>query len=217
MEVPFQYCPPKVTLNHPWVKHGLTRCFLDTVSTSVITGFFIVFGSIESIVYRKYHSPIQPRSLRISRLFVVQIFTALTLTLLPIVEFFVQLYLVYDRALYGYLLLCTLGNAIVWPLSLHLVFLERNTLLPSTPARGHGLILLIFWTLTFVAQNLTFLNVKNEDWWFDLETTADIVEFSLFIVRFASTCTAFLLGLYAPGLHSSESLYREGLGSGVSN
>jgi hypothetical protein len=58
--------------------------------------------------------------------------------------------------------------------------------------------------------------MKNEDWWFDLETTADVVEFSLFIVRFVSTCVAFLLGLKAPGLYTSERLYREGLGSGVS-
>jgi hypothetical protein len=141
---------------------------------------------------------------------------AIALTILPIVECLVQLYLVHNGVLYGYLLLYTLGNAVVWPLSLHLVYLERNALLPSIPARGHGLILLIFWTLAFVSQNLAFLNMKNEDWWFDLETTADIVEFSLFIVRFASTCIAFLLGLKAPGLYTSERLYREGLGSGVS-
>lgn len=215
MEVPVQYCPPNVTLYHPWVNHGLTRCFLDTVSTSVITGFLILFGTIESIIYRKYGTPIQPRSWRRSKLFIVQIMAAMILTLLPIVECFVQIYLVHDGVLYGYLILYTLGNAIVWPLSLHLVYLERNALLPSIPARGHGLILLIFWTLTFVAQNLAFLNMKNEDWWFDLETTSDIVEFSLFIVRFMSTCAAFLLGLKAPGLYTSERLYREGLGSGV--
>lgn len=217
MEFPVQYCPPNVTLNHPWVNHGLTRCFLDTVSTSIISGFLILFGSIESIVYRKYGTSIQPRSWRRSKLFIIQIMASLILTLLPIVECVVQIYLVHGGVLYGYLLLYTLGNVIVWPLSLHLVYLERNALLPSIPARGHGLILLIFWTLTFVAQNLAFLNMKNEDWWFDLETTADVVEFSLFIIRFVGTCAAFLLGLKAPGLYTTERLYREGLGSGVSS
>lgn len=118
---------------------------------------------------------------------------AVILTILPVVECVVQLYLVHNGVLYGYLLLYTIGNVIVWPLSLHLIYLERNALLPSIPARGHGLILLIFWTLTFVAQNLAFLNMKNEDWWFDLETTSDVVEFSLFVVRFVCTCIAFLL------------------------
>ncbi len=213
--VPMEYCPPNVTLNHPWVNHGLTRCFLDTVSTSVITGFLIVFGTIESLVYRKYGSPIQPRPWQKSHLYIVQIVVALILTLLPILECSVQLYLVHDGVVYGYLILYTLGNMIVWPLSIHLLYLERNALLPSIPARGHGLILLIFWTTTFVAQNLAFLNIRNEDWWFDLETRADIAEFILFVIRFLATCISFLLGLKAPGLYTTERLYRDGLGSGV--
>jgi len=212
----FLYCPPNITLNNPWINHGLTRCFLDTVSTSIITGFLVIFGSIESIVYRKYGSAIQPRPWQRSKLFITQIITALILTLLPFVECAVQLYLVHNRVLYGYMILYTIGNFIVWPLSLHLIYLERNALLPSIPSRGHGLILLIFWTLAFMAQNLAFLNMKNEDWWYDMKTTADRVEFSLFLVRFVTTCSAFLLGLKAPGLYTTERLYREGLLSGVS-
>ena len=215
MNISIEYCPPNVTLNHPWVNHGLTRCFLDTVSTSIIAGFFIVFGSVESLVYKKYSTSIQPRPWQRSKLFVVQVIATLILTVLPVVECFVQLYLVHNGILYGYLILYTVGNVIVWPLSLHLIHLERTALLPSIPSRGHGLILLIFWTLAFVTQNLAFLNLRNEEWWFDLETTADLVEFSLFVVRFACTCAAFLLGLKAPGLYTTERLYRDGLGSGV--
>jgi len=205
------YCPPNITLSNIWINHGLTRCFLDTISTSIITGFLVIFGSIESIVYRKYGSPIQPRPWQRSKLFIIQVIATLILTLLPFVECAVQLYMVHNKVLYGYLILYTIGNFIVWPLSLHLIYLERNALLPSIPARGHGMILLIFWTLAFVAQNLAFLNMKNEDWWFDLITTADCIEFSLFIVRFVMTCVAFLLGLKAPGLYTTERLYREGL------
>lgn len=215
MNITIEYCPPNITLSHPWVNHGLTRCFLDTVSTSIITGFFIIFGSIESLIYKKYGTPIQPRPWQRSKLLVVQVMVALILTVLPLIECFVQLYLVHNGILYGYLILYTVGNFIVWPLSLHLIRLERNALLPSIPSRGHGLILLIFWTLSFVSQNLEFLNMKNEDWWFDLATTADVVEFSLFVVRFICTGAAFLLGLKAPGLYTTERLYREGLGSGV--
>lgn len=210
-----QYCPPNITLDKPWFNHGLTRCFLDTVSTSIITGFLVLFGSIESLVYKKYSTPIQPRPWQRSKLFIIQILAALILTVLPIIECLVQLFLVHNGSLYGYLILYTTGNVIVWPLSLHLLYLERNALLPSIPARGHGLILLIFWTLTLIAQNLAFLNVKNEDWWFDLQTPADCIEFSLFLIRYVTTCVSFLLGLKAPGLYTTERLYREGLVSGV--
>ena len=61
MNLTLEYCPPNVTLDVFWVNHGLTRCFLDTVSTSIITGFLVLFGTIESLIYRKYGSPIQPR------------------------------------------------------------------------------------------------------------------------------------------------------------
>lgn len=56
----------------------------------------------------------------------------------------------------------------VFPLSAKLVLMERNSLLPSMPARGHGLVLLVFWILIFVAVNLTFIIIKKEYWWLKL-------------------------------------------------
>jgi len=38
------------------------------------------------------------------------------------------------------------------------------------PTRGHGLILLLFWTLTFINESLAFINLRHEDWWFHLKT-----------------------------------------------
>lgn len=56
----------------------------------------------------------------------------------------------------------------VFPLSAKLVLMERNSLLPSMPARGHGLVLLIFWILIFTADNLTFITIKKQYWWLQL-------------------------------------------------
>lgn len=75
-----------------------------------------------------------------------------------------------DRTLYGYMIVYHVCNLVCWPLSLRIIFLERNYLLPTVPTRGHGVVLLIFWTLVFVSENLAFLNLRNEDWWFDLTT-----------------------------------------------
>lgn len=56
----------------------------------------------------------------------------------------------------------------VFPLSAKLILMERNSLLPSMPARGHGLVLIIFWILVFIAENLAFIRVIKEDWWLRL-------------------------------------------------
>lgn len=56
----------------------------------------------------------------------------------------------------------------VFPLSAKLILMERNSLLPSMLARGHGLVLLIFWILVFTAQNIAFITIKNKDWWLQL-------------------------------------------------
>jgi len=108
--------------------------------------------------------------------------------------------------MYGYLILYTLGNMIVWPISIHLLILEKSSLLPSTVSirRGHGLILLLFWTFSFIILNLEFINIHSEDSWFQLKTTAQVVEFCLFVVRYIATCLAFLLGLKAPGLYYAD-------------
>lgn len=200
-----EYCPPNITLNQPWIDRGLSRCFLDTVSTSFIAGFLIIFGTIQSLVYRKYSTAVQPRFWRSSHLYIVQILVPLILTILSIVECLVQFYLVHNGVMYGYLILYTVGNMMVWPLSIHLLFLEKSSLLPSTVSRrGHGLILLVFWTSSFIIQNLEFINLHSEDSWFQLQNTTQVVEFVLFVVRYITTCLALLLGLKAPGLNSTE-------------
>jgi len=53
----------------------------------------------------------------------------------------------------------------VFPLSAKLILMERKSLLPSMPARGHGLVLLVFWILVFIAENVAFITIKRDDWW----------------------------------------------------
>lgn len=77
---------------------------------------------------------------------------------------------------------------------------ERYYLLPSVPTRGHGLVLLLFWTLAFIGENLTFVNMKQDDWWFKFTSLKDRVEMSLFVMRYISYLLIFVLGLKAPGI-----------------
>lgn len=84
--------------------------------------------------------------------------------------------------------------------SIVLVGKERYYLLPSVPTRGHGLILLIFWTLIFVNENLSIINLKKEDWWYHINTIKDRIEMGLFVARYTSCLLIFVLGLKAPGI-----------------
>lgn len=84
--------------------------------------------------------------------------------------------------------------------SIYLIIKERYYLLPSVPTRGHGLVLLVFWTLVFISENLTFVNLKKDDWWFHFTTIKDKIEMSLFVTRYISCLFIFVLGLKAPGI-----------------
>uniref|UniRef100_A0A336KJI7 ATP-binding cassette sub-family B member 6 n=1 Tax=Culicoides sonorensis TaxID=179676 RepID=A0A336KJI7_CULSO len=81
-----------------------------------------------------------------------------------------------------------------------LIVKERYYLLPSVPTRGHGLVLLVFWTLAFATQNLVFINFKHANWWFNLSTNKDKIEMGLFIGRYITTFLIFVIGLKAPGI-----------------
>lgn len=86
-----------------------------------------------------------------------------------------------------------------------LVLKERYYLLPSVPARGHGLVLLTFWSLVFINENLSVMNLKKEDWWSHVSATLrDKVEMFLFVTRYASSLLLFVLGLKAPGIQPNR-------------
>lgn len=88
--------------------------------------------------------------------------------------------------------------------ALCLIRKERHYQLPSTPTRGHGVILLLFFTLNFITQNVTFFNLNASDWFFQMKTKSDNIEMSLFITRYICTMLCFVLGFKAPGIQAIE-------------
>lgn len=86
-----------------------------------------------------------------------------------------------------------------------LVVKERHYQLPSVPTRGHGIVLLLFFTLTFISQNIALVNINSKDWWFEMKDRKDRVEMSLFVTRYICTLFTFVLGLKAPGITSIAS------------
>ncbi|XP_076031730.1 ATP-binding cassette sub-family B member 6-like isoform X1 [Oratosquilla oratoria] len=194
------YCPPNVTFSEIWVNHGISHCFLDTVTTAVYAGFLLLAGMAQWLMYHRYATVTDQYLRPKSMFFGLQVFLTIMMMVIAVVRLILQGTVLDKHVLYGYMIVVCVCNIVCWPLSLRLVFLERNYLLPSVPARGHGIVLLVFWTLVFVSENLAFLNLQNESWWFDLSTLTDKLEFILFVLRYVGGCLLFVIGIKAPGI-----------------
>ncbi|XP_032669013.1 ATP-binding cassette sub-family B member 6, mitochondrial [Odontomachus brunneus] len=198
--IEMRYCPPNITFNEIWVEHGMSKCFMDTISATVISLYLIIFGSIQLWMYRKYGTEIDASTLPKSKLYNLQKFILYFVPFLSVLRIILQATILDDGMVYGYMILTTALTVVVYPYSVYILRVERHKLLPSVPPHGHGLVLLGFWTLTFVAENLVFVNIGKLEWWFHLNSLTDQIEMALFVLRYVSNLLIFALGLRAPGI-----------------
>ena len=89
---------------------------------------------------------------------------------------------------------------VTWPMALGVLILERCYQLPTPPSHGHGIVPLMTWTGAFIAENLAFLSMDTEEWWFHLNTTENRVAFGFWLARYVFTVVVFILGIKAPGI-----------------
>ncbi|KAH8358778.1 hypothetical protein KR093_002463, partial [Drosophila rubida] len=194
------YCPPNVTLSEIWTKHGISHCFMDTVGPAICGGFLLLFGSIQLLMYRKYATPMDPTQISKSRLYAFQLFLLLFVPVLAVLRFFLNARIYADSAVYGYMIFYTCVVCFSYPFSICLIVKERHYQLPSLPTRGHGLILLLFWTLSLINEALAIVNLGHEDWWFHLKNNKDEIEMGMFVTRSLCALLIFVIGLKAPGI-----------------
>lgn len=96
------YCPPNITLSEIWTQNGISQCFMDTVSTSVIAGFLLISGLIQLFIYKRYATHSEdfiPKS----KLYNFQIFLLSFVPLLAFTRFVLQAAFYDDTVLYGYM------------------------------------------------------------------------------------------------------------------
>lgn len=104
------YCPPNVTLSEVWTKNGISHCFFDTVSTSAIAGFLLIFGSLQLFMYRRYATLIDEHQIRKSKLYNLQIFLSLLVPALAIIRFLFQIFFYNSGKVYGFMVSKWHGN-----------------------------------------------------------------------------------------------------------
>lgn len=198
------YCPPNVTILDVWTNHGTSQCFMDTVVGAVLGGFMLLAGTAQCCVYKKYATPIAQGNLTKTRLYGLQVALLVLMPVLEVTRFVLQAVLLNDKTIYGYMIGSLCLTTFAYLSSLYLLTLERHQLLPSVPTQGHGLILLVFWALAFIGENLAFLNLGHKGWWFHLNTLNDEIEMGMFVMRYVACLGIFALGLRAPGIAQSE-------------
>ncbi|XP_014664241.1 PREDICTED: ATP-binding cassette sub-family B member 6, mitochondrial-like, partial [Priapulus caudatus] len=200
-----EFCEPNITFFIVW-NHGINYCFATTVTSSLLFAVAFFFGGAQIYFYRKYSNFIDKRIQPESYLFYLQILLTIGMALESIVHLILWGTVISMRTIYGYQVLGTVFYCVAYGISLLLLLVERRRTLPTVPTRGHGLVLLVFWTLAFVKVNLSFLNWFSDQWWFQKKRgTTDTVELILFIVRYVFVALLFALGLKAPGLPNKHS------------
>lgn len=196
------YCPPNITLSQVWLHPGLSPCFTETVAGCVIDGLVLILGGWRLRLYRRYGTQVESALLPKSKLFTIQILLMLFLPILAIIRFALQLTVLNGGCIYGYMIFTCLSTVVTYSFALCLLLDERNYLLPSVPPYGHSLTLLLFWSLTFVKENIVFVDIHKLDSWFDFANLTEKIELVLFGLRYAVCFALFILGFCAPGVLS---------------
>lgn len=173
---------------------------MDTVTAVWMSLFLFIFGIAQLWMYKKYGSSVSLQSLPTSWLYLLQMFLTMLLSVIIIIKFVLQVLLINHGVVYGYMVFSTVAMSLVYPFSAILILVERNYLLPSLPTRGHGLVLLLFWTFMFISENLMFINLHRNDWWTHLQTQMEKVQMALFVIKYVTSLLVFVLGLKAPGI-----------------
>lgn len=200
------YCPPNITLSVIWINHGVSKCFLDTITASVTLGFILILGITQLFFYKKYATPVVNTQQKFW--FKLQVFAHVFLVVLAIANF-IMISVLPERQIYGFEILYLIAAVITWPLCLAVLMVERHYQLPTPPSHGHGFVLLTSWSASFIVQNLAFLSMDNEDWWFNLTSAENKLEFGFWVLRYVFTFVVFLTGMKAPGILTPADFSRE--------
>jgi hypothetical protein len=98
------YCDHQSNFSALWINDGISRCFLTTLSSSVLAGIAFIFGGIEIYFYRRYANRLefnQWQSAHLQRLYVLQLIIIFLVAAEPIVRLILSGTLIGDKHIYG--------------------------------------------------------------------------------------------------------------------
>lgn len=164
------YCPANDTFLPAWRHHGFHPCFLETIGPSVLFFSIVLFGAIQLRIYRKHGTPLAAGVKPKSCAFRCQLGLLILLPLIILFRLAIQTTVLIDHKPAGYMVVYSVVYILALCVSVFLVFLERNYMLPSVPTRGHGLVILAFWALVLIFETLSFFSFNSPVWFWKMDT-----------------------------------------------
>ena len=160
-----KFCSNGTDFTKIWYDDGINQCFLNTVTSGLLFLFILVCGCLQCRVFSRYSTHIQKKYIKTNCGTVFQTFLTVMLMIEAGSHIVTQDLTKGNSNLTGIELLTFLCLFLAWGGTLRLLSLERKHMLPSIPTKGHGLVLLAFWTLAFLRENLAFISWWSHSWW----------------------------------------------------
>lgn len=95
-----EFCPPNISFVDIWVDHGMSECFMDTVTSSILALFLALFGGTQLWMYKKYAT--RAAYVNSSKLYYLQVFTSVLLCLIVVVKYTLDATVLHYKTLFSY-------------------------------------------------------------------------------------------------------------------
>ena len=170
-----KYCCGGGNLTYFWLDQGINKCLLDTITSGILLLVILTFGCVQCHMYGKYATVLEKKYIQTNCGSVLQIFLTMILVLESGAHIMTKDLMKEKGGVNGVDILTFGCLFLAWFGALRLLALERKRLLLTIPTKGHGPVLLMFWTLAVFRENLSFISWWSHEWWWYLDRYREYV------------------------------------------
>ena len=125
MTTPPLYCENGTSVLHVWQNRGLTHCFSDTLSTTLLGFMALGPGLAELFMYYRFRSRVPAELLQRKFLFILQLISFAILLVLPVVQTLVLSFEL-EQSIYGYIWYRCVVETFAWVVMITILEVKRD-------------------------------------------------------------------------------------------
>jgi len=172
------FCYPGDSYSVPWRSGGISRCFLETVSSISLGGIILLLGLA---VITLSSPPKLPKDLRlrVAKWLVVEVVLCLLYASTFVADIFVKVFLKGNHV-YGITIVIDSLGIITWCFTAGWIYYDRWRALFG---KFHRITIMLFWLLNGLTLCLVLISWNNPFWWWRNINHTDVSDLILFILR----------------------------------